>query len=485
MLRPADTAEPEDWATAELSVTVVHAHRRTELAAPPGRIKLGDELVLEKPEGVQGTVTVTTWSQATRAAEGDPDLKPPPGLEAFPERFQPVGREGTRSVGSASFVLGLDLDENSRQLVTPDNPLRLYLPVVAGEEMTEVLPVIYDGEDYLLAGYGGDRPEVIELVNLPAVAAPTRGMGRTLRLFLYKRMGRRIPEFGLRRRVVEDGKVGYGTVSREQLQSGDKVAVLVHGFKEDTGWFIQNMAPTLLEEILPYDHVLTWDYETWGTSIEETGEDFARALKQQCGFGPDDGITVHVYAHSMGTLVSRTMIELSGGHEMVDGLCLAGPPNQGTTLINVAKGAAFLVMTGLNQVSKVPAIGLVSWPLKELFKAGEGFADLAVNSPLQRKLNGLDKPDNVPYLVLAGKNLPDPQRGRFNRLAQKVFGKTLDAIFGEDNDTAIGLSSLRGVRGEAYPRLTIEELPCDHSGYYVIPEGRDAIMRWVGGLPAS
>jgi pimeloyl-ACP methyl ester carboxylesterase len=346
-----------------------------------------------------------------------------------------------------------------------------------------VLPVVYDGEDYLLAGYAGDSPEVVELVNLRPVATPTPGMGRTLRLLLYKRMGRHIPEFGLRRRVVTDGVVGYGEIKPQQFQPGDRVAILVHGFKADTGWFIRNVAPMLLGEILPYDHVLTWDYETWGTSVEQSGQDFALALKQACGFGLSDGVTVHVYAHSMGSLVSRCMIELAGGHEMVDGLCMAGPPNRGSTLVNVAKGAAFLVMAGLNQASGIPAIGLVTWPLKELFKAGEGFADLAVNSPITHKLNALDKPDTVPYLVLAGRNLPVDLKGRFDRLAHKVFDKTLDALFGEDNDTAIGLSSLRGVRGEAYPLLTIRELPCDHSGYYMIAEGREAIRQWMEGLP--
>ncbi len=480
--RPAQTAATEDWATVELSFTVVHDHRQTALTAPAGRFKLGDNLVLEKPEGVEGTVTVTTWTQATRAAQGDPDLKPPPGLEAFPELYQPVGREGTRSVGSASLVLGLDLDDESRGLITPDNPLRLHLPEAPGEEVADLLPIIFDGEDYLLAGYSSDGRAVVELVDLPPVSAPTRGMGRTLRLFLYKKMGRHIPEFGLRNGVAENGKVLYTPVSRDQFRPGDRVAILVHGFKDDTSWFVKNVAPMLVDKILPYDHMLAWDYETWGTSVQESGEDFARALRQQCGFVPGDGITVHVYAHSMGTLVSRAMIELSGGHEMVDGLCLAGPPNNGSTLINVAKGAAFLVMTALNHATKIPAIGKVSWPLKELFKAGEGFADLAVNSPITRTLNGLTKPDNVPYLVLAGKNLPDELASRFNRLAYKVFDTTLDAIFGEDNDTAIGLSSLRGVRGEAYPKLTIKELPCDHSGYYVISQGREAIREWVAGL---
>ena len=57
----------------------------------------------------------------------------------------------------------------------------------------------------------------------------------------------------------------------------------------------------------------------------------------------------------------------------------------------------------------------------------------------------------------------------------------LDEFFGEQNDIAIGLSSMRGLRGGAYPLLTTEILPCNHFHYYVIPEGQQAIKRWATG----
>lgn len=477
--RPAKTSVGEDWATTTKTITVVRDSRTTSLEAPAGRISLGDDLVLVKPEGFQGQVTLTTWGQATRGVEGDPTLKPPPALQNLPDLFQPLGRVGTRSVGPSGLVLAFDVDEDSRKSITPVNPLRVELPVVPDEEVTDLLAVVFDGEDYLLAGFAGESPNVVELVSLPEVAAPTRGMGRTIRLFIYKKLGRFIPEFDLRRRVEVNGKFEYGEVKSEQFQPGDKVAILVHGFKSDTRWMLDEPTKFLLEEVMQYDHVLTWDYETYGTHAEETGKDFAQALKQRCGFGPNDGITVHIYAHSMGCLISRCMIELQKGHEMVDRLVMAGPPNQGSPIINVTRGAAYLVMVGLNQVSKVPAVGLVSWPMKELYKEGEGWADLVVNSPIIKKLNALDMPDNVPYLVLAGRNLPKEQMDRMNRLAHKVLDTSLDAIFGEDNDTAIGLSSLRGVRAETYPMLTIKELPCDHSHYFDHPESREAVKQWV------
>jgi pimeloyl-ACP methyl ester carboxylesterase len=477
--RPAKTSVGEDWTTITKTLTVVRDSRTTSLEAPAGRVPIGDDLVLVKPEGFEGQVTLTTWGQATRGVDGDPSLRPPPALQDLPELFQPLSRVGTRSVGPTGLVLAFEVDEDSRKSITPENPLFVELPAVPDEDVTDLLAVVFDGEDYLLVGYAGENANTLELVDLPEVAAPTRGMGRTIRLFIYKKMGRFVPEFDLRRRVEVNGNFEYGEVKPEQFQAGDKVAVMVHGFKSDTRWMLDDPSEFLLDEVVPYDHILTWDYDTYGTHAEQTGKDFAQALKQRCGFGPQDDITVHVYAHSMGCLISRCMIELHKGHEMVDRLVMAGPPNLGSPIINMTRGAAYLVMAGLNQVSKVPAVGLVTWPMKELYKQGEGWADLVVDSDIIKKLNALEKPDNVPYLVLAGKNLPQEQVDRLNRLAHKVLDTSLDAIFGEDNDTAIGLSSLRGVRAETYPRLTIKELPCNHSGYFDHPESREAVKEWV------
>ena len=162
---PAAITPEEDWAMAELPITTVRAFGAITLDAPAGNISLGDGLTLTKPAGFQGQVTVTTCGQATRGADGDPTLKPPPGLERFPDLFQPVGRTGTRSIGSTGLVVAFDIDEASRLSITPDNPLRLSVPVAPGEEVTDLLAVANDGEDYLLVGYA-DGPDMLKIVNL-------------------------------------------------------------------------------------------------------------------------------------------------------------------------------------------------------------------------------------------------------------------------------------------------------------------------------
>src|SRR5262249_43700180 len=149
-----------------------------------------------------------------------------------------------------------------------------------------------------------------------------------------------------------------------QFLSGQRVAVFIHGFTSDTRWMIQGLAQFLRKEVLPYDHLLTWDYESFGTSVQEIGTQFALALRQQCGFDVNDGITVHLYAHSMGCLISRYMIELAGGSRFVDRLVMAGSPNQGTTLATLSRGFVYLATAFLNHFSAIPPVGVIEWALK-------------------------------------------------------------------------------------------------------------------------
>jgi len=181
--------------------------------------------------------------------------------------------------------------------------------------------------------------------------------------------------------------------------------------------------------VLPYDHLLTWDYESFGTSVHEIGAQFALALQQQCRFDANDGITVHVYAHSMGCLVSRYMIELAGGYQFVDRLVMAGPPNLGTPLATLTRGIVYLATTLINHFSIIPPVGVIDWALQEFYGQGMGWGDLVVNSQVEQQLNALKEPSNVPYLALIGENVPDEQeRNRLNRLAGKVLHETLDTI---------------------------------------------------------
>ncbi|WP_197283479.1 caspase family protein [Mycobacterium sp. Marseille-P9652] len=485
---PYTPVDEQDWTVAQLAINTIRKYRTIELSPRADRVALADGLTLIKPEGFTGSVTVTTLGSATRGELADTDLRPPPGLACCPDTFRLTGRPGTRGLGPTGLILGLDIDDAARRGISADNPLRIELPPAELHGATDMWPVIFDGEDYLLAGYGGED-SVVNVVSLPTPVTTltdggrrptTRGLGRTLRLFIYKKLGRHTPELALRRADLEDNQVIYHPAEPGQIRRGQRVALFIHGLVSDTRWMIQGPAQFLRARVARYDHFLTWDYESFGTGAEHSGEQLALALRRQCGFGPDDDITVDIYAHSLGTLVARCLIELSGGHAFIDRAVLAGPPNHGSTLATTGRMLAFLVTHLLNRASVIPLLGSLNWPLKYLYEQGVALADLAVDSPLTTKLNRLEAPSNVPYLVLAGKNLQnEAEPNRVKRLATKIFDKGLYELFGDDNDIAIGLTSMLGLRDHAYPLLTAETLPCDHFQYYATPEGQQAIQRWA------
>ena len=144
--RPSATAAGNDWGVAELVLTVVRASRPVTLESDAARVTLGDGLTLVKPEGFKGRVSLATWGQVTRGADGDPGLKPPPGLAGFAEYFKPVERLGTRGDGPSGPVMAFEVDEDSRRTITRDNPLRLELPD-DGSDAIAALAVAFDGQD--------------------------------------------------------------------------------------------------------------------------------------------------------------------------------------------------------------------------------------------------------------------------------------------------------------------------------------------------
>lgn len=491
--RPVTVAEGEDWTTADLSFTVQRtALTRTLEAAADTNIALSDGMVLEKPAGFTGTITVSALPQARTKSATGADIKFPPSLAAQPALFQPFTRNQTRGTEGEPVVLTLTTDEASRQSITAENPLRLRVPVAANEDL---LAVAFDGEDYLPVGYlDGGKVNIVHLPQVQATAvAPdqpaTKGAWHALQLFLIKKTGRHTDRIGLRYAELNpdatdpSDAVQYRPVPKERLKAGDSVALFVHGFTADTAEMVRASVPFLRDYVKNYSHLLTYDYETFGTTIEQNGETLALALRQQCDFHAEDGITVHVFAHSMGTLVTRCMVELFGGHEIVDRVVLAGPPNNGTTLASISRGFTYLLTAMLNGIANLPLAGFVPWLVGEFYAQGVGWEDLKTDSTIVRRLNGLQTPDQVPYLVLAGNNEGSQAQGdRLNRLAQKLFDRSLDDIFGEpEHDLVIGMSSMRGLRNGAYPHEKVEILPCNHFGYFATAEAQAAMREWFRG----
>jgi hypothetical protein len=482
----AGASRGADWGLTALAITVVRVASSTELPVDVDKVDLGSGVTLEKPQDFTGQATISTASQISRSAGQQPSFKTPPGIATSPDMFAPVTLATSRGSSEPQLAISFTLEDTARGGISPENPLVLHLPASAVQDAVEVLPIVFDGEDYLLAGYSTSEPNTVKLVALPQTVGAgeteteARGTVHTLRLFLFKKLGITDSSLGLHRAELREGEAS--DVHPEQFKAGERVAVLVHGFNGDSKWMVAKVADFLRSQGPQYDHFITYDYESFGTGIKANGQHLADLLQAQCGFGLDDHLAVDVYAHSMGCLVSRCMIELSGGNAFVDRLVMAGGPNRGTVLANISRGFVFLTTWLLNMASVVPPVAAAGKVLEKLFEQGVGLQDLQIDSAALQELNNRSAPSNVPYLAMAGNYEPDDsEKSRLKRLAEKVMDTAFDDVFREPNDLALTVSSGEAVRGGKYPLLQVKELPCSHTQYFDIPAGREAIESWLAG----
>jgi len=351
----------------------------------------------------------------------------------------------------------------------------------------DFLAVAFDGEDYLPVGYSAG-PGQVDIVALPPAVSgggdPTRSIGGALRLFLCRKLGRPEKNSGLRLVELTQGGLRYRDPVPAIFHSGDRVALFVHGFLSQSAGIARELVP-LLEGMTPaYTRFLTWDYESFGTGVEASGAALATALRQKCGLAHGDGITLHVFAHGPGALVARCMTEIAGGDAFTDGMILAGPPNLGTPIANISRAALYLLSGAIGNISSLPLAGILAWPFKELYDQGEGWKDMTTTSEALARLNGLQSPATIPYLVLAGKCDPAGGEGaRLNRLAHKILGKSAGLLIGEkENDGMIGLKSMKGVRNGTWPRLKVLRTKNHHFGYFTPSGGATSVKAWLREL---
>lgn len=343
---------------------------------------------------------------------------------------------------------------------------------------------------------------------VPEDAVPLRarrGLGRTVKLYLYKLVGWREPSLGLHRarfvagdqaRVpagpeerahrVLGGEVRYRAVRKGDLDAGQQIALFVHGFSSDTHWMVSGLGEFLSGQGLAYDRVLAFNYESFNTGIAENGQRLANALRE-AGLSSGDSIHVDVFAHSMGTLVTRAMVEMWGGDDLVDRCFLAGPPNQGTRLAEARRLVPWIGTVLLNNVQPTPPAAVASWLLKRLSDDAVGVEDLRPGSDFLARLNGSTQLGRVPYYLLAGRNeIPAEAAGawaRFQQHMSRALDTGLDLLFEGDHDLVIDVQSMRTIRNGHYAQelLRTRIVPCNHFAYFVDPTAQSQLVAWLGG----
>lgn len=509
---PPATVEDE-WTTAELEVTTVESPQQMTKPLRGGARTLlpAFALAVEPPAGFTGQVRMMTAKQSTRAANHTLDLQMPPGLAPYPDRFAPVLFAATRATDAAGVFVEIEADDEARKLVTPTTPLKLHLTTPV-EERTPMFAVAFDGSFYYPVGRSSMEQQTIEVEWLPESdpeevepLRSTRGVGRVLKLYLYKLVGQQEASLGLHEvrfvphsevgeqqpapgesvRTVPEGLLYYRVVDPSQFRPDERVAVGVHGFsaesKEQAVWLCR--VPT--QQGRPYDHVLTFDYESFNTSISENGQKLANALRAAT-LHEVPGLQLDLFAHSMGTIITRCAVELWGGDAFVSRCFLAGPPNAGTRLAEVKRFIPWVTTLAVNGVVSWAPAAISAWLLENVAQAATGVDDLRPSSAILADLNNSTKPVTVPYFILAGHNDKPLHMDAtaWQRLKHKVLlgvDVGLDALFGEQNDLVIGLHSMLHVRNGHYPAhlLKSKELDCTHFEYFTDQAAQAQLLTWL------
>jgi len=501
--RPARWPQRDDtddkWTTDQIEILVM-GKEKTQLLTSGLTSVLLDEtsnLTLFKPIEFSGSMCVGSLEQ-TRSAGIEGDLALPPALTHSDASnfFQPVTvGECTRTLGASPLVITLEAEEAQLATITPDNPLQLSLEM--DDEFQGIAPIAYDGEFYYVVGRsymaenrnldGKSQAVQIDISHLPISTASDRRDGdtasqrgdlkRTLRLFFIKvTTGNQAADIGLRKAQSVDNQIHYTAGTAQDVQNARRIALMVHGINSDTQWLVQKVWP-LIEEPGGYDLCLTYDYESIGTGIKENAMLLAESLAA-LGFGKDKTLTLDIYAHSLGTQISRVLVELLGGDDYVNRVFMGGPPNAGSILAKANALIPWLGALALNFAGTTSSAMMAKCLLSTVTNSVQAINDLAPGSTFYQELNATyqDSTD-VSYYIQAGNS--EQAYDKFSHLARQTMHWVdggLNALFGNKHDLVVSLQSASTVRSND---LHIEELPINHYQYFHSEAGYEVLMKWL------
>ncbi|MDM0116134.1 caspase family protein [Variovorax sp. J22R133] len=419
---------------------------------------------------------------------------PARGMEGGPGFQQALERQGLEMLnfaatrGANESILELSNIENAAALA--DDPLQIELDVPLADDEA-ILPVVFDGRHVLLGGetFKDEQGHTqIRIDHLPETIEQRRSLGGALKLYFFKTYLKQDQVNRLRWiEYLPDGSFTYQRSGvADKVSAAKNVLLLVHGIIGDTEGMAAGVRACGLDK--QFDLVLTYDYESLSTPIEET----ARNLKAQlaaAGLQQGDDKRLTLLVHSMGGLVSRWFIEREGGKQVVDHLVMCGTPNNGSPFGRIEDARKVInVLTGLSMnyvPSLIPFSSAVLLLLNRSRKLTPALEQMNPASDFIKTLNQSEDP-GIPYSILAGDvaAYKEPSDAFFAQMLAKAGQSFLfDALFASRaNDIAVGVDSILGVAGTRTITPTHKNVACHHLNYFSSGTGQQALgeVRWSG-----
>ena len=502
-----------DWVADQITITVVHPRDGVDVPAAGETVDLSDVVSIEGHPDLQAKSRLTTFVEGTRDAG---NLALPPVFRQYPGLASPFQFSDSRDGAPGLSVIELQVEGDTYRKVTPERPLVVHVakPIAADEY---VLPVAFDPETELFLPLGvcerHKDSTTIRIDRLPKPMSETRDLKGSIKLLFQKVIGEKLGLDGATTRlaiatVTDKGQVEYDAspaAVTEKVKAAKRILLYIHGFTGDTRGMVAssrglpytapNPPPALADQ---YDLILAFDYESINTSVEKTAIKLKKHLAD-VGLAAGHEKTLHIVAHSLGTLVTRWFIEREGGRKVVRKAVLVGPPNNGTPWAKLEDWAIVglgMAINGLAAVIWPPAaipalVGTLASLVAGVEKVDTTLDQLKPGSDFYAILNASDDP-KVPYAVIAGNTekihaaAPETARAEqalLERLVKRLASKpTRTAIanlvfFGQPNDTSISVESMIGLPGGRKPAASLREIACDHVSYFCTEVGLRTLAR--------
>lgn len=482
--RPAGRVPTDDWTTREVLLTTVRPVGTVTLGGDGSPVELASGVMLHAPAGFSATVALNTKTEAGRDALVP--LLPP--VFADDPASEPFALIPTRSVGSELDVLDIrfpDTQRASTVTVSVNNPLRLVVDQVLSDAEA-VLPIVFDGVDYLPVGSArtvGGRTEIV-IDRLPVSDVGLRSLGGSLKILFRKLILRPLgvphdwPRLSLVSYDTDPPTYDWDAARvRAALAGKQSVLLLVHGIIGDT----RGMSAAAGAGPVPFkngfDAVLAFDYENIQTPIEQSGLDIGGRLRD-VGITPGADVRVTAVVHSMGGLVSRCFIEKDGGAPMIERFITCGTPHDGSPWPKIEDLALSVVGLGLNSILGLGGpLAIAGRILGYLTKLTETLDEMAPTSALIQGL-AQDADPGLRYVAIRGtRPWPDSaDDARAKRIIAKLATIGFDEVFASaPNDMAVSVASASSVgRDWAKPPVLLDA-DCNHISYFSSEPGQVAI----------